>query len=307
MVCAGAIFLIPSVVFGQGSPGAGSELEKLKKEYSAVVLDRDNLLVQIKGLVEQRNKFMAAEAEYKKFEDEKKAVVSENEALKSQNMKLLERVGELETTQSQMVKERDELKNSLEKMGIEYKIVPETRKEIARVQSENNVLQKKARQSDARIKRLEEKKLNLEAQLEIYRLQIKDARRKYERAMDKNKRLEKKAQALPTRFAEIARENKILIKETGLMHYNLGVFYTKNKEYSRAIAEFEKAIELNPDDPTPYFNLGYIYAEYILDRPMAIEKFRKYLSLVKTEDKDVDWVKRYILTWQTWEGKKPAE
>jgi tetratricopeptide (TPR) repeat protein len=91
------------------------------------------------------------------------------------------------------------------------------------------------------------------------------------------------------------------------MHYNLGVFYTKNKEYPRAIAEFEKSIELNPEDPYAHFNLGYIYAEYLVDRPKAIVNFRKYLSLLKTDDKDADWVKKYILTWQTWEGKKPIE
>ncbi|MBU2221078.1 MAG: tetratricopeptide repeat protein, partial [Candidatus Omnitrophica bacterium] len=112
---------------------------------------------------------------------------------------------------------------------------------------------------------------------------------------------------IPAKFAELARENKVLIKETALMHYNLGVFYTQSKEFSRATAEFEKAIELNPDDPYSHYNLGYIYAEYLGNRPKAIENFRKFLKLAKAEDKDVDWVKKYILTWQTWEGKKPVD
>jgi tetratricopeptide (TPR) repeat protein len=123
--------------------------------------------------------------------------------------------------------------------------------------------------------------------------------------MAKNRSLEKKLEQIPSRFAEIARENKVLVKETALMHYNLGVFYTKNKEYSRAIAEFEKDVELNPDDAAAHYNIGFIYAEYLTNRPLAITHFRKFLSLVKSEDKDVDWVKKYILTWQTWEGKKP--
>jgi chromosome segregation protein len=300
------IFGLAAGVQAQGNKPT-DDIEKLKKDYAAVVLDRDNLLIQVKGLVDFRTKYLASENDFKKFEAEKDKIKVELEAVKNQNMRLLERIGEIETAQAQLVKERDGLKNSLEKMGIEYKIVPETKKEISRLQSSNTVLQKQAKQMEVKVKHLEDKKLNLEAQLAVYRMQVKDARIRYEKAMVKNKQLEKKAQALPTRFAEIARENKILIKETALMHYNLGVFYTKNKEYSRAIAEFEKAVELNPDDPTPYFNLGYIYAEYVLNRPLAIEKFRKYLSLVKTEDKDVDWVKRYILTWQTWEGKKPSD
>jgi tetratricopeptide (TPR) repeat protein len=89
------------------------------------------------------------------------------------------------------------------------------------------------------------------------------------------------------------------------MHYNLGVFYSQNKEFDRATAEFEKAIEVNPDDASSYFNLGYIYAEHLQNRPKAVANFRQFLKLAKRDDKDADWAKRYILTWQTWEGKTP--
>jgi len=41
----------------------------------------------------------------------------------------------------------------------------------------------------------------------------------------------------------------------------------------------------------------------MVDRKKAIDYFRDYLRLVGNDDKDVDWVKRYILTWQAWEGK----
>jgi tetratricopeptide (TPR) repeat protein len=158
-----------------------------------------------------------------------------------------------------------------------------------------------------KFKTLEEERLDKDAQIEINRRQIKEFQKQAEEAMIKNRELEKRAQEIPARFAEMARENKVLIKETALMHYNLGVFYTKNKEYSRATAEFEKATELNPEDPYAHYNLGYIYAEYLVDRSKSIEHFRKFLSLCKTDDKDVDWVRKYILTWQTWGGKKPIQ
>ncbi|MEI6631307.1 MAG: tetratricopeptide repeat protein, partial [bacterium] len=127
---------------------------------------------------------------------------------------------------------------------------------------------------------------------------------RYSEAVSKNKLFEQKTADMPKKFAEVARQNKSLIKETANMHYNLGVFYTKNKEYSRAAAELEKAIELTPDDAYAHFNLGYIYAEYMINRNKAIEHFKHYLRLAKKEDKDVDWVKKYILTWQAYEGKE---
>jgi tetratricopeptide (TPR) repeat protein len=209
--------------------------------------------------------------------------------------------------QAPLIEERDSLKNSLEKLKIEYKILPETRKKIAELRRKNTEILKDFRRLESKIKRLEEAKLDSAAEAEIYRRQLNDYKKRYEQALKKNRILEKKIAQMPKKFAELARENKILIKQTALMHYNLGVFYTENKQYSRAIAEFEKAIELNPDDPYAHYNLGYIYAEYLVSRPKAIEHFRQYLRLAKTGDKDVDWVKKYILTWQTWEGKKPMK
>jgi tetratricopeptide (TPR) repeat protein len=112
---------------------------------------------------------------------------------------------------------------------------------------------------------------------------------------------------MPGKFAEIARQNKVLIRQTASMHYNLGVFYSKQKEYTRATNEFEKALELTPDDAYVHFNLGYIFAEYLLDRAKAVDHFRQYLRLAKKDDKDIDWVRKYILTWETWQGNKPLE
>ena len=61
--------------------------------------------------------------------------------------------------------------------------------------------------------------------------------------MGDNKKLAEEIRNIPKKFSEIARQNRKLIKETSEMHYNLGVFYTKNKEYDRAVAEFEKVVK----------------------------------------------------------------
>lgn len=142
---------------------------------------------------------------------------------------------------------------------------------------------------------------------EVSREKLGSLNQKYSEAISKNRTLEEKVVHAPKKFAEIARQNKALIKQASNMHYNLGVFYTKNKEYSRAVAEFEEAVKLRPDDAYSHFNLGYIYAEYLVNRPKAIEHFRHYLRVSRKEDKDMDWVKKYIITWQAWGGKEPME
>ena len=314
VVMALAVCAMQGLGYGQDK----AEYDKLKKEYDSVVADRDNILLQTKNLMEKAQKFNEADARNKQLQSDidglnKKLQTSKDEnalldqSLAEQKTAAEGKQKELETKINQLVQDNNNLKNSLEKAEIEYKIVPETKRQIASLQADKKDLSRKNAQLDVRAKALEAERLDREAQIEIYRKQVIDFKKRYEQAMVKNRTLEKKVDQLPPKFAEMARQNKTLIKETALMHYNLGVFYTKNKEYPRAIAEFEKATELNPDDPYAHYNLGYIYAEYLVDRTKAITHFRTYLSLLKTDDKDSDWVKKYIVTWQTWEGKKPME
>ena len=42
-------------------------------------------------------------------------------------------------------------------------------------------------------------------------------------------------------------------------HYNLGVAYRANEMYDAAIAEYKKAIAINPNDAYAHYNLGVIY------------------------------------------------
>jgi tetratricopeptide (TPR) repeat protein len=310
------VFVFAGRLYSQGN--LKEEYEKLKKEYEKVVIDRDNILMQTRNLLDYKEKSQERENLLKGLQEEKTRLLSELETIKTQNSQLeqksqeeisalKEKIAELESRNAQALQEKELLKNSLEKLEIEYKILPETKKTISRLEMEKKEALRNYNQLKEKFKTLEEERLDKDAQIEINRRQIKEFQKQAEEAMIKNRELEKRAQEIPARFAEMARENKVLIKETALMHYNLGVFYTKNKEYSRATAEFEKATELNPEDPYAHYNLGYIYAEYLVDRSKSIEHFRKFLSLCKTDDKDVDWVRKYILTWQTWGGKKPIQ
>jgi tetratricopeptide (TPR) repeat protein len=302
---AASLVIFAGTTYGQEDYKA--KYDKLKRDYDSVTSDRDNILLQAKGLVEFKSKCMNAEENIKKAADARESALSDLKKTKEQSDILVDKINTLQAVNAGLTKERDELKKSLDKMTYDLKIVPETQRENSRLRTDNASLQRDLKNLQMKTKRIEEQQISDAAQIEVQRRQIKEFKKRYEQSMAKNRSLEKKIEQVPTRFAEVARENKILIKETALMHYNLGVFYTKNKEFSRAIAEFEKDIELNPDDAAAHYNLGFIYAEYLVNRPLAIQHFRKFLSLVKSDDKDADWVKKYILTWQTWEGKKQIE
>lgn len=290
-----------------------AEYEKLKKEYENVVHDRDNLRTQATILLKYKNEITQAQEQTRLIEQERNQWEIERQVLKNQIQKLQGEIEQheiqlqgVEVVQLQLEEEKDQIKKSLLKSKAGYIIVDDLKMKLNDQKKEKFALDKKIKRLESECEAVENKLIKSQTETNILREQLKEVKEKYSGSLRQNEILAKKIEQQPKEYVEIARENKILIKRTALMHYNLGVFYTKNKEYARATAEFEKTIELNPEDAYAYFNLGYIYAEYFTDRPKAIEYFKKYLNQAKKDDKDVDWVKKYILTWQTWEGKNAA-
>ena len=287
-----------------------SELDILKQNYAALEEDRDNLRKQAQFLLKYKQEITKAQQAMLDIEQERSAWELERETLKAVNKKTQGEIKLLQTqienasiTQMQIEEERDNIKKTLSKSKAGYIIVDDLKRQIADARKEISRLNRDVKTLKKKRERMEDELVKAETVVDVTKDQVRELKQKYRKAVVANRVLEKKIERLPKEYAEIARENKVLLKRTALMHYNLGVFYSKNKEYPRAIAEFEKTIELNPQDALAYFNLGFIYAEHYVDRKKAIARFQEYLKLAKKDDKDIDWVKRYILTWQTWEGK----
>ena len=299
----------------------------LQKDYNAIIADRDNVLFQTKFLLSQKEKVKDAEASFEKMKKEAETVEQEKKETQGKNLELQNEIKGLEEKIEELIGEKGQAIN--EKKQLEELIAKERDKNpILKLEDEKARLQKeltsanasiKQTQSDLKQSQSEVRRFSLDLakiKQELDKSKVKDEEslrkveslnRDYAAALNKNRTLEEKVVQTPKKFAEIARQNKALIKQASNMHYNLGVFYTKNKEYSRAVAEFEEAVKLRPDDAYCHFNLGYIYAEYLVNRPRAIEHFRHYLRVARKEDKDMDWVKKYIITWQAWGGKEPME
>jgi len=302
------IFLIsiPIVALSQ----TAEDYDKLKQDYEHILHDRDNLRAQTQFLLKYKNEILKAQDEVAKVEQERSRWEMERQTLKNINkkldaeIKLLQaQIRDLDVVQFRMEEEKEEVKKSLVKSEAGYIIVDDLKRKIKDQKAENRRLEKTIKRMETKVTKAENAQMKTEVRADILRGQIKELKDKYAKAVQNNKILVKKIERQPKEYAEIARENIVLLKRTALMHYNLGVFYTKSQQYEQAASEFEKAVELNPEDTHAYFNLGYIYAEHYANRPKAIEYFKKYLQLAKKDDKDVDWVKKYILTWQTWEGK----
>jgi chromosome segregation ATPase len=289
------------------------EEQELKSKYAGVLkenevlkVDRDNILAQTKSLMGERSRANELTVSLERSNLEVSQLQKGKEEIQNYNLSLKEEIGKFLEEQKRLTRERDDFKVAYEKARKDN-IIKELNNKISNLQKEKNNVEGNLKNKQGEIDKLTGQKSKLEAENERLTAQLKGYKKNYAQAVRKNKELGHEVINIPKKFSEIARQNKVLIRQTAEMHYNLGVFYTKNKEYERAVAEFEKVVEITPDDSYAHFNLGYIYAEYLVNRKRAIEHFRHFLRLAKSGDKDVDWVKKYLLTWETYEGKKPMQ
>ncbi len=293
---------------------------RLERDYNNLSLDRDNLITQAKSLLGNKSRAQELEGLLAESKKEREIFEKDNNALVNKNLGLEEKCGKLETDIGRLRNEKKRAEDLLAKERDKSQI-KKLEQEKVQLLKEFNAVKLSLSQAKSEVSRYRDlssrSQITLDSgnkslaakieELDKLRLKVETLNKSYSEAVRKNRELEQRVLTTPGKFAELARQNKTLIKQTANMHYNLGVFYTKNKEYTRAVAEFEKALELRPDDDYSHFNVGYIYAEYLINRPKAVEHFRHFLRLTKSSDKDVDWVKKYILTWQSWAGKEPME
>jgi chromosome segregation ATPase len=294
-----------------------NEYEKIKKDYDNISADRDNLLIQIKKNVADTNRLGELEAGVNQFTKDKEELEREKLALLDRNADLKDKLDKLQDVYKQAVSARDALERELTQAkdasgrAVLEQQIADLSGRLAAAQQEAQRLQSgqsaALNQAQGEVVRLKSSEAQLKEKIRVFEFREKELTKKYAEAVKTTKAFEAKIARDPAKFTEIARQNKVLIRDTSNMHYNMGVFYLKQKEYSRAVAEFEKTVELTPDDAYAHFNLGYIYAEYLVNRKKAVEHFRHYLRVAKGDDKDVDWVKKYILTWETWQAQQPME
>ena len=279
---------------------------QLLKENEAIKVDRENLMAQIKTLLQERSKASELTTTLEKANNDLAALAKEKQELQDYSLNQKDEISRLQAAQKEMIAKWDTLKAACDKAEVTVKIKDLNRK-VGDLQKEKTAIQNSAKRQENELDQLRQQKTKLDLESVTLKAQLKDCKQSLAEAVQKNKRMWEQVQNTPKKVTELARQNRLLIAETAQMHYNLGTFYTRNKQYDRAAVEFEKVIEIDPNNAYAQFNLGYIYAEYLVNRQKASKHFRLYLGLAKSDDRDVDWVKKYLLTWEAYDGKDQVQ
>ncbi len=290
----------------------------LMEAYEKIKVDQENALKQLKQLRLNNQQCDEIKGSYEKMTAESSAFRNEKQTLDQKMEKLKKTVANLKLHLKEVSAEKDQLAVFLAEAqededvkikNIRDQVKAETenlKKQVTLLKEENNAVALQLKESQKHLGISEEHGGSLEREVEFMRAEVASFEKQYEEIKKENLYLAKEATQFPKKFADLARHNRKLVKETADMHYNLGVSNIKAKEYKRAIKEFNKVLSLKPDDAYANYNLGYIYAEHLVDREKAIAHFQKYLTY-EPKAKDANWVRKYVITWQTWYGKQTVK
>ena len=288
------------------------EYQQLKKDYAGLESDRDNVLVQTKRLIADKNRLVDLEKAHDEITKAHQKLVRKESRQQTARQKLKKEAGD--TAQRlkealarihELESETAEKSDSIKTLERALKEKVEKAPEVKQLKTEFDQLKKQKSELEQEAKRLQGKMREGEERLR----RLGDYKEKYEglveekkQLIQENRKLSKGIEDAPKKFKDIAHENRTLVKETANMHYNLGVFYSENKRFDLAIGEFKKAADLNPDDPRVHYNLGYLYAEHYENHDLAREHFGRYLGL-DPNDENADQVRNYLLTRETFDAK----
>jgi tetratricopeptide (TPR) repeat protein len=78
-------------------------------------------------------------------------------------------------------------------------------------------------------------------------------------------------------------------------YYNKAIDFIEDEKYQEAAGALKKTIELDPQDPDAYYNLGVLYEDYLDDKWEARRHYRKYIRLAPDAKDSLQvegWIKR---------------
>ena len=310
------------------SKKAEKDYVELKKKYDDLETDRNNVLAQTKNLLEEKAKWSQTEDQLESlrktnrlFMTQKDKILSDNQKLKTDMAAILENFDslkesyqELQAKQEAVEKEDASLRDLLTKQvqsTPEYQVLD---REAKRLREENVKLGETINMLDARIKKALDR-INKDQQREVSMVrQVQEQKRMLDTLRSQNTALGKGNQELnevltqaPDKIRDMAAQNTALVKETAEMHYNMGVFFTNNKEFERAEKEYIRALDFDPNNLKVHYNLGYLYAEDLNKQDKAVFHLEKYLQ-IDPNAKESEAVRSYITTLDVWnKGLSPKK
>ena len=283
--------------------GLQEEHAALKRKYEAVARDRDNLLAQTQLAQEKRDE---AEGVRNLLERVLKRTAEENRTFAEQRGPMAAELAELRVAREQLEQEQAQLYEELEDYRSRSRR-KQLRQQLSEVRDEQKAVEKQLRRTARELNETAQREQQGLEALEGLQARLETVQQEYTNEVEENASLRREVNRLPRDVSGLAREHRRMTQELADTHFNMGIMFSKRREFRQAAKEFRKVIELKPSDPDAHYNLGIIYAEHLPNRQKAIELFRKYLTVSPKQGKRPSYATSYIATWRAWEAEERLE
>lgn len=302
------------------------DLDETKKNYADLEQDRNNVLAQTKNLLQEKSKWSEAADELDQLKEANKVITDQKDKLLTDFTRKradLEKMTDsfnrikrsyqdLQASHAALDTENDQLRKSLARKvesSPQYQSVAKENRDFksenARLKDTIKVLDAKLKKALDRVARIQDRDLKFAKQIQAYKKDVDDLKLANDNLTKTNLALNQALAVGPARFRDMAEENKRLKKETGEIHYNMGVFFTQNQRYDQAAKEFQRALDINPNDAKAHYNLGYLLAEQYNKNDEAMAHFTRYLQL-SPDGQEADAVRNFLMSRDAYGNKAAA-
>lgn len=295
----------------------------LKEKYANIEADRENILKQTKHLLGVRSELSRLQARHESLAKSVGSVIERNRRLHGTNRKIRHELAnalgyynQLEIAYQELYPKHEELieENAQISLALIEKIdkSPEYQQLQAEatgfrdsnrnLKDEVNELTLRINQDQEQIKNMRDRRKIMADEIESKENFIQELIRERDDLTERNASLAQEVAEAPRRFQKMAQENHLLMQETADMHYNLGVFYTEERNYRRALKEFIRALDFDPNGAKIHYNLGYLYAEQFEEHEKAVRHFQRFLE-IEPAGRESEAIRSYLLVQDSMSGK----
>lgn len=300
-----------------------SELEaenaRLKEQMKQLEADRDNVLAQTRILLGEKSKYQESQEALGKQQKELLEAKTRGDSLTAEKAKLEQELASTVASYDNLKKEHESVTAKNENLALENEQLglalfqrlendPQVKRMMEDLKTERENTRKHAdarktleaelKKSSGQLKQSAEREAKLAQELAAAKAKLELTEAERNNLLDTVREQENSLGKAPERFKTLAQENRMLIKESSEMHYNMGVFFTEKKQYDQAINEYERALEFDPDNAKVYYNLGYLYSEGFKNHEQAVYQFKEYLKL-EPQSPLSEQLRSYILSRET--------
>jgi tetratricopeptide (TPR) repeat protein len=268
----------------------------MKKYMTMLENEKENLKMHNDTLIKDKERTVQLYAELKE----------KIEKIKKQQQTLVKEVEDLTRYNASLLEDKKRYSEIFDDLNTQKKIAQEAKETLEEQRA--NLLQEK-KYLEGQIKSFEETKQKIaqesrdvKLQLDKMQADVEGYRQKALMAENKNKDLEAQLEKQKKEYRELSELSTKSLRDNTVLHYNLGVFYTRDGLHDRAVEEFNEALKASPGDPDTNFNLAIIYSEYLNDSAKAVEHFRRYLD-TNPREADADKARKYLMLHEARTGR----